>query len=134
MRVVVDTNIIVSALNFAGNERLALYLVLRRRIRLCLSDFILLEVAGVLVRKFGWNEVSALNMTRILRALADVVDPQDIPTTVPGNHADNKVLGCAVEAKADYLVTGDRRHLLPLEEHRGVQIVNAPQFLSILLE
>ena len=50
MRVVLDTNVIVSGLNFPGNERLVLELALRGRFELCLSPFILEEVAGVLGR------------------------------------------------------------------------------------
>ena len=53
MRVVLDTNVVVSALNFPGNERLVLELALRGRFEFYLSRFILEEVAGVLVRKFG---------------------------------------------------------------------------------
>ena len=49
MRVVLDTNVIVSGLNFPGNERLVLELALRGRFELCLSPFIIEEVAGVLV-------------------------------------------------------------------------------------
>ena len=52
MRVVLDTNVIVSGLNFPGNERLVLELALRGRFELCLSPFILEEAAGVLTRKF----------------------------------------------------------------------------------
>ena len=37
-------------------------------------------------------------------------------------------------ANADYLVTGDRRHLLPFGEHRGTLIANAPRFLSVLAQ
>ena len=50
MRVVLDTNVIISGLNFPGNERLILELALRGRFELCLSPFILEEVAGVLDR------------------------------------------------------------------------------------
>ncbi len=56
MRVVLDTNVIVSGLNFPGNERLVLELALRGRFELYLSTFILEEAAGVLGRKFGWDE------------------------------------------------------------------------------
>ena len=55
MRVILDSNVIVSGLNFPGNERLILDLTLRGRFELYLSPFILEEVAGVLVRKFGWD-------------------------------------------------------------------------------
>ncbi|MYA04561.1 MAG: hypothetical protein F4Y37_08125 [Caldilineaceae bacterium SB0664_bin_22] len=50
------------------------------------------------------------------------------------DHADNRILECGLEASADYLVTGDRRHLLPLKKYRGTRIVNTPQFLSALAQ
>ena len=56
MRVVLDTNVIISALNFPGNEPMVLELALRGRFEFYLSLFILEEVAGVLTRKFGWDE------------------------------------------------------------------------------
>ncbi|MYJ79471.1 MAG: PIN domain-containing protein, partial [Caldilineaceae bacterium SB0670_bin_27] len=56
MRVVLDTNIFISGLNFSGNERLVLELARRGRFELYLSPFILQETVGVLTRKFGWSE------------------------------------------------------------------------------
>ena len=53
MRVVLDTNVVVSDLNFPGNQRVVLDLACRGRFDLCLFPFILEEVAGVLARKFG---------------------------------------------------------------------------------
>ena len=132
MRVVLDTNVIVSGLNFPGNERLALELARRGRFELCLSPFVLEEIAGVLTRKFGWEEENTHRAIEMLRDSANIVDPQEVPQVIEGNEADNRVLGCAVEASADYLVTGDRRHLLPLAEHEGIRILNAPRFLSAI--
>ena len=60
-----------------------------------------------------------------LRALEEVIE---------SGHPDNRVLECAVAASADYLVTGDRRHLLPIGEHQGTMIVNAPRFLLLLAQ
>ena len=132
MRVVLDTNVIISGLNFPGNERLVLELALRGRFDLHLSQFILDEAAGVLVRKFRWSEESAQQALRVLRDAANMVDPRRLPEVIEGGHADNRILECAAGASADYLVTGDRRHLLPLEEFRGTRILNAPRFLSCL--
>ena len=132
MRVVLDTNVIVSGLNFPGNERLVLELALSGRFELCLSPFILEEVTGVLGRKFDWAEERSSQAIRALRDAATVIEPRRLPEVIEGDHADNRILECAVEAAADYLVTGDRRHLLPLEEHQGARIVNAPRFLSII--
>ncbi len=44
----------------------------------------------------------------------------------------DRILECVMEASAGYLITGDRKHLLPLGEHRGVKILSAPRFLSVL--
>ena len=132
MRVVLDTNVIVSGLNFPGNERLVLELVLRGRFELYLSTFILEEAAGVLGRKFDWDAERSSQALRALGNAGTVIYPRRLPEVVEGGHADNRILECAVEAAADYLVTGDRRHLLPLEEHQGTRILNAPRFLSAL--
>ena len=132
MRVVLDTNVIISGLNFPGNERLVLELALRGRYELYLSPFILDEVAGVLGRKFGWTKERSSQALRTLGDAATVIEPRGLPEVIESGHADNRILDCAAGASADYLVTGDRRHLLPLEEHHGARILNAPRFLSIL--
>ena len=134
MRVVLDTNVIVSGLNFPGNERRVLELARRRRFELYLSEFIQREVAGVLTRTFGWDANRSSRAVRMLREAATVIEPRGQPEVIEQSHADSRVLACAIEASADYLVTGDRRHLLPLAEHRGARIVNAPRFLTRLGE
>ena len=130
MKVVLDTNVIVSGLNFPGNERIVLDLARRGRYELYLSPFILEESAGVLERKFGWHEEAVARVLGVFREAASVIEPGRRPQVIDGNEADNRILECAVAASADYLVTGDRRHLLPLRLHMGVRIVNAPRFLS----
>ena len=132
MRVVLDTNVIISGLNFPGNERLVLELALRGRFELCLSPFILNEASGVLRRKFDWDATRASQAVSALSAAATIIEPQRLPEEIAGGHADNRVLECAAAASADYLVTGDRRHLLPIGEFRGARIVNARSFLSVL--
>ena len=132
MRVVLDTNVIVSGLNFPGNERLVLELALRGRFELCLSNFILGEVAGVLERKFDWSEERSAQALSALRNAASIIDPQRRPDVLQVGHPDNRILECAATANAQYLVTGDRKHLMPLEEHHGASILNAPRFLSAL--
>ena len=132
MRVVLDTNVVVSGLNFPGNERLVLELALRGRFELYLSPFILEEVTGVLGRKFGWDEDRVSEACRALEKAAAVIEPRRLPDVIEANEADNRILECAMEASAEYLVTGDRKHLLPLEEHRSVRILNAPRFLAVL--
>ena len=132
MRVVLDTNGIVSGLNFPGNERLVLDLALRGRFEWCASQFILDEVAGVLSRKFAWDPERSSQAVQVLLDAATLIDPPRLPDVIEGGHADNRVLECAAAATADCLVTGDRRHLLPFGQHGRTRILNAPRFLSAL--
>ena len=74
MRVVLDTNVIISGLNFPGNERLVLELALRGRFQLFLSRFILEEVVGVLRRKFGWDKKLAAQAVSLLENASTIVD------------------------------------------------------------
>jgi uncharacterized protein len=52
-------------------------------------------------------------------------------TAVPGDPDDDKVLECAVMAGATHIVTGDRRHLLPLGTFQGIPILTAADFLDV---
>ncbi len=128
-----DTNVIVSGLNFPGNERMVLELALRGRFELFLSWFILGEVSGVLTGKLGWDQERAVRAITTLQNAATVIEPPRLEEVIEDGHADNRVLECVVAANAGCLVTGNRRHLLPLGEHRGASIVNAPRFLSELV-
>ena len=132
MRVVLDTNVFLSGLNFPGNERMVLELALRGRFGLFLSWYILGEVSGVLTRKFGWDQEGAVRAISALQNAATIVESPRLAEAIEGGHAENRILECAVTANADYLVTGDRRHLLPIGEHQGANIINAPRFLSWL--
>lgn len=52
--------------------------------------------------------------------------------TVADDPKDNPVLACALEGHADFVVTDDRKHLLPLKHYHGIQIVSMPLFLRTL--
>ena len=132
MKIVFDTNVIVSGLNFRGSERILLRLTNEDRFELFLSEFILSEASSVLRRKFNWTEARVTMQLAVLRDTATILSPLQFVSAIAHDHADNRVLECAVLASADYLVTGDRKHLLPLETFEGVRILRAPDFLKIL--
>jgi putative PIN family toxin of toxin-antitoxin system len=132
VRIVLDTNILVSALNFNGRERELLELARIQAYDLYLSPFILAELSGVLIHKFAWDETRAEQALELVGSWATIVDPQARVSAIRRNDADNRILECAVEAGADYLVTGDRRDLLPLKEYEGVRIVTAAEFIATL--
>ena len=134
MKVVLDTNVIISGVLHSGNPSRVLDMMVDAEYELCLSSFILGEVAHVLAHKFNRSAQFIEETLADLRRIATIIEPAPQADAVPGGHADNRILDCAAAAEADFLVTGDARHLLPLGEHRGTRIVNAAAFLEALLE
>ena len=129
MKVVLDTNVVISGVLYSGSPSRVLDMMVDAEYELCLSPFILGEVARVLAHKFNRSAQFITETLEDLRRIATIVDPAPQADAVPDDHADNRVLDCAAAAQADFLVTGDRRHLLPLVEYRGVRILNAADFL-----
>ena len=127
-RVVADSNVIISAIVFGGVPELLIALVRDGRFELCLSHFILEEIAGVLRRpKFGW---AADDVKEALRSFPyRVVVPGRRRVSVVADPADNRVLECALAAKAHFLVTGDR-HLLALGSFFHTRIVTPRALLE----
>ena len=101
---------------------------------LCLSAFILAELHGVLTRKFGWEQTRSRRAIALIGAASTIVESSSTVSVITRNDADNRILECAVASDADYLVTGDRRDLLPLREYERVKIVTSATFLSVMFE
>jgi len=133
MRVVLDTNVLISALAFPGSKPdQILDRVRRHEHQLIASPFILEETQRVLVRKFGIGQTTAAALIRTLSSLAEVVHPTKRLHLVTANDDDNRILECAVAGEADVLVTGDRTHLLPLKSVGKARIVSPADFLAML--
>ncbi len=132
MKVVLDTNVLVSAVLFGGNPRRVLETIIEGEVRLALSREILHELEGVLLRKkFGVAPETALTIVRELESLCEIVDPSRTISALLSDPYDNMVLECAAEAKADYIVSGDA-HLLDMGEFEGIKIINSARFLETL--
>ncbi|MGH2371991.1 MAG: putative toxin-antitoxin system toxin component, PIN family [bacterium] len=131
-RAVLDSNIYVSAYLSGGFPDTVYQLGLRRRYRLVISPQIVLEIRNVLREKFGWTESIITERIRQMVKKADIVRPKRRITMMP-HEGDNRLLECAVEGKANFIVTGDRE-LLRLKQFEGVPIVRAIDFLRILGE
>lgn len=129
LKVCLDTNVIVSAVIFDGNCEKILDLVSLGRIDLVLSPAILNETARVLRDKFERSDEEVRKTVRLLLALSLIVEPKK-PVKVLSYDPDNRVLECALEGKVDYLVTGDKKHLLVIGTFKGAKIVTPADFLS----
>jgi len=132
LRVVLDTNVLISGILFGGKPREILEKAIRGEIRLCTSEPILEELKGVLRRsKFDYSHEMIQVILTELAGVADFVNPSKTINVVSEDPEDNRILECAVEAEADYIVTGDF-HLLKLRRYRNIEVVNAVAFLENL--
>jgi hypothetical protein len=130
LRVVLDTNVLVSAILFGGKPRQILEKAIRGKIRLCLSEAIPEELKGVLQRsKFDYSPEMIQVILTELTGVSDFVNPSKTSNVVSEDPEDNRILECAVEAEANYIVTGDS-HLLKLSRYRNIEVVNAVAFLE----
>ena len=111
MRVVLDTNIVVSAmLNPSGTAAAVLRLGLHRRVQLCVSEAILEEYEAVLRRpKFRRPPQVVSALMKSILTVAEKAEPTKT-LSVSTDEADNRFLECAETASADYLVTGNKQH------------------------
>jgi len=133
VRVVLDTNVLISALAFPGSKPDEILARARRReVDLYLSPAIVLELERILRNKFHLGRQEVAQSLRALRRMAHLVHPTERIAVVTANDDDNRILECAVAARAEFLVTGDKAHLLPLGSYRGTRIIAPDQFLEIL--
>lgn len=132
MRVVADTNVYVSAIVFGGTCEAILALARVGVIELFSCPAIRRELTSVLRGRFGWTVSQVREALAEVDALARRVRPGHRLSGIVGHDPDHRILECAVTARADFLMTGDRRHLQPLGVFRGVTIVSPRGFLDRL--
>ncbi len=136
MRVVADTNTIVSALLWKGSPRQILNMARRGNVALYTSLALLAELEDVLNREKFSERLEAANVTvedLVLgyAALATLVKPERIEPTIIDDPDDDAILACAVGAKAEIIVSGDH-HLLKLGQYKDTNILTAQQLLERL--
>ncbi|MFZ4404777.1 MAG: putative toxin-antitoxin system toxin component, PIN family [Pseudobdellovibrionaceae bacterium] len=131
IRAVIDTNITVSALLFGGLPLTIVKAALAKKFTWVTSPFLIEESERVLSsNKFGLTSNEIKTLTLPIFSVAEIVIPQQSINIIPRCPADNHVLECAVEGKSNFIVTGDRRDLLVLEQFKGIGIITARKFLN----
>lgn len=130
-RVVLDTNVYISAIIFGGKPRELLDKIISGNVELFFSPAIIEELTGVLLRpKFHFTESFIRQIVSELVSLGDFVSPGTKIEEITDDPEDNRILERAVECNAEYIVTGDR-HLLDLGNFRKTEIVTVADFLYL---
>jgi putative PIN family toxin of toxin-antitoxin system len=135
MRLVLDTNVVASALLWDGPPRRLLHVGRERRVELFSALPLLAELTDILSRrKFDCKiAASALTVDELVdryAALTLLVRPAPTPRVAP-DPDDDVVIGTALAARADLIVMGDRS-LLAVAKHRGVRIVGVVAALDLI--
>jgi putative PIN family toxin of toxin-antitoxin system len=137
MRIVIDTNLLVSGFISSGTPRRLLDAAYDEVYELCTSETLLAELLDVLGRAHIAPRMQRAGLTAAaaveqLRKIAKVVAPQAVPRVVPSDPDDDHVLAAALAAGADLIASGDKRDLLPLGSYEGIPIITAREALERL--
>jgi putative PIN family toxin of toxin-antitoxin system len=128
VKAVFDTNVLLAAFLTEGVCAKLLTRARKQQFNLTTCPFILHEFERILIRKFSATKQEKENaLALITEAAQDIVQPSEIPIGACRDKDDDNVLACALEADADYLVTGDK-DLLHLKVFRGIRIITPRDF------
>jgi putative PIN family toxin of toxin-antitoxin system len=135
VRLVLDTNVVASAILWGGTPRVLLQAARDKRVELFTSTAMLAELTDILGRRKFARKIAASQLTidQLVDGyaqLAALVRPAATPRIAP-DPDDDVVIGTALAAKADLVVTGDKP-LLTVSEHQGVRIVSVAQAIEII--
>ncbi len=131
MKLVLDSNVIISALLFGGKPRLVFDLVLSGKIDLAISEPILEEIQEVLLRpKFKLSKSFVKEFIKELEEIAKIVEPKRKLKVVKSDPDDDMIIECAIEAKANYIISGNK-HLFELKSFEGIIILTPAEFIQM---
>lgn len=132
MKIVCDTNVLISGVLFGGHARRILALASRGMVTNHLSPAILHEFEAVLSRpKFGLAAEQILAIVDLVRDSFQMMMPQQHVDAVAKDPDDNRILETAVESGAQFVISGDN-HLLELQSWQGIDIVSPADFIDLL--
>jgi putative PIN family toxin of toxin-antitoxin system len=129
LRVVVDTNVYISAIFWGGKPRHVIDLGRDDKIQIFTSEDIEQEILDKLMIKFGLNSDDA---GRVMADFSTFTKPVRVSRrihVVKDDPDDDKFIECAVECDAEFIISGDK-HLLNMKKYEGIDIVNAAAFLK----
>ncbi len=134
--VVLDTNVLVSATFWTGASFCILELIGQGKVKIVISKTILEEYNEIvnsdeIIQKPAYQHQRITSVHKVIQ-LATLVDPKEKIRFIKDDPDDDKFLEAAVEGKADYIVTQDKKHILPIKEFQGTKIVTPEEFLSLI--
>lgn len=127
-----DTNILISGVGWRGRPYQCLELARAGDVESVTCRELLEELSEKLVTKLRFSPVQVTDTIADLLTFIRLVTITNSLEVVATDPDDNKVVECGVVGRSTHIVTGDRRHLLPLGRYQGIAIVTAAEFLALV--
>jgi putative PIN family toxin of toxin-antitoxin system len=137
-RLVLDSNVWISAFLFGGKPAAVINLARERRVRILMSTELILEIGRALRyeklrRILERSKRSTETIVAQILAVTQLVETKSQRSWITQDPADDIVLNCAVENSADYIISGDQ-HILRLRRIGGMQILTPTAFLQQIVD
>jgi putative PIN family toxin of toxin-antitoxin system len=132
MKVVFDTNILLSGIGWNGKPYTCIELARNGVVEGVTCRELLDELSEKLDTKLEFSAEQIIDTIADLMSFLSLVRINGDLKVITNDPADDKVLECAIVSGATHIITGDRRHLLPLKEYRGISIFSASELLTLL--
>jgi putative PIN family toxin of toxin-antitoxin system len=132
IRMVIDTNVLISAVFWTGKPKALLNKARRGEITFLTSKALLAELKDVLTRNdkpFGLTEDEAKRVVDELKGVAELIETKST-VAICNDEDDNRVIECAIDGKADFIVTGDP-HLLKIGYFEKIKILKVADFFTL---
>ena len=128
-KVVVDTNVIISAFGWGGKPLAIMNLMERGVIRNCISEHTLKElIAALSYPKLAFSHATQTAILEFVFAYSDMYDPAERIFAAP-DPDDDKFIECAAASRSRVIITGDKR-FLTLKRYEGIRILSPEEFLA----
>lgn len=127
-RVVIDTNVWLSALYFAGKPARIVNLVEEQKITSITSNFILGEIKEKLISKFDTPQAYASGTVSYIESISEKVSVEAVTFDIR-DPDDNPIIETAIKGKCQFIITGDK-DLLTLSNYQNIDIVTPSKFLE----
>jgi len=130
-KVVIDSNVFISALYLPESRPAEVVLLARRRkIINFISPQILKEVERIIKEKLFWDNYKTRSAMARIKKFSEVVKPKE-RLAIIADDPDNRILECAVAGQTDFIISGDQ-HLLHLKNYQGIKILTPAAFLEAI--
>jgi putative PIN family toxin of toxin-antitoxin system len=131
-RILYDTSVLLSGIGWRGKPATTLDLARNRHVVGLTCDHIIREIGEKLETKLGYAPTAVDEKLAELLVFLQRIEVTGTLHVVTNDADDDPIIECAVVGRAQYIVTGDKRHLLPMGSFQGIEIITPSRLLELV--